>query len=244
MKRIIEADRSVIVAADVPTLDDLLRLSEAVKGVPGISAIKLGIILGLQGLKTAVEYVKHHLPDKPVIFDMQKAGNDIPDLGKGFAKVVRDAGVDAVILFPFTGPATQEAWTKACLDAGLQVMSGGEMTHEKFLKKDGGYIADDSPERMYRFACDLGVREFVLPGTKLEAVKYYRSIIADKLGSESFALASPGLITQGGDITECGQAAGKRWHAIVGRAISEQPTMGMQRRAAFAATSKVISVAS
>ena len=30
---------------------------------------------------------------------------------------------------------------------------------------------------------------------------------------------SPGLITQGGNITESAKAAGDKWHAIVGRAL-------------------------
>ena len=45
----------------------------------------------------------------------------------------------------------------------------------------------------------------------------YKKII-ESLGVEP-TFYSPGLISQGGEITDAAKAAGKRWHAIVGRAI-------------------------
>ena len=47
MKRIIEARRSIIVAADVIDLNTLEELVENVRDVPGIGAFKLGSLLGL-----------------------------------------------------------------------------------------------------------------------------------------------------------------------------------------------------
>jgi len=173
----------------------------------------------------------------PIIYDHQKAGNDIPDMGKGFAEDLKDAGVTAVILFPFTGPTTQEVWTKACLGVGLQVLTGGMMTHPKFLVSEGGYIADKSVERIFRLACQLGVQHFVVPGNKLDWVKRIRGWLIKELGEGNFVLYAPGFITQKGDISECGRIAGKEWHAIVGSAIYEAKDM---REAAIAITRQII----
>lgn len=167
---IISDQRSIIVAADVPNIIDLVG---ATIDVPGISAYKLGLSqsVSLDGLFHAVNVIRAWKKRKPVIiYDHQKAGNDIPDIGKQYAKNLSDIGVDAVILFPFAGPATQEKWTMACLDAGLKVLTGGVMTHPKFLVSEGGYIADDAPERIIRLAVELGVQHFVVPGTKLNWV--------------------------------------------------------------------------
>jgi len=239
--RIIEAKRSIIVAADVTNFVELVHLARGVKGVSGISAFKLGIGLGLDGLKAAADTIREHLgEDLPLIYDHQKAGNDIPDMGKVFADKIKRAGVNNAILFPFAGPATQEAWTKACVDAGLNVLTGGIMTHPQFLVSEGGYIADESVERIYRLACRLGVRHFVVPGNKIDWVKKIRQWLVEELGEGNFVLYAPGFITQKGDISECGQVAGEEWHAIVGSAIYGKKTVEEMREAAATVTKTII----
>jgi orotidine-5'-phosphate decarboxylase len=47
---------------------------------------------------------------------------------------------------------------------------------------------------------------------------------------------APGFVAQGGEITEAAKAAGKFWHAIVGRAIYEAEDI---RKAAEEMTSKL-----
>lgn len=243
MKRIIQSRRSVIVAADVLGLPNLEDLVYAVNGVLGIGGLKIGFALGLQDLKLAVRITRSHLgPDFPIIYDHQKAGTDIPDTGKVFAEVLKDSGVDAAILFPFAGPRTQKEWMKACFDANLQVIVGGVMTHPEFLVSEGGYIADESVERIYRNACQWGASHFVVPGTKLDWVKRVRSWLVEELGEGDFVLYAPGLITQGGDISECGKAAGDEWHAIVGTAIYGKPDREARRQATITVTRQIVAV--
>jgi len=242
MGRIIERDRSVVVAADVPgRLDELEFLARNMLDIPGIGGFKLGITLGLQGLGGVTRIVKNILGNNfPVIYDHQKAGNDIPDMGGPFAKTLKGAGVDAAILFPFTGPATQEAWIKACIDEDLEVIVGGVMTHKQFLVSEGGYIADEAVERIYSLAGQLGVRNFVVPGNKINWVERIRALLVEEVGEGNFVLWAPGFITQQGDISECGQAAGKKWHAIVGSAIYKQLTAEGQRQAALDVTRQIL----
>lgn len=224
MKKLIERERSVIVALDM----EPERTGEVVRatcGVDGIGGYKIGLnyLFDDTPLKTWVKIIKEISGGKPLIFDLQKAGNDIPlPTGVIFASGCAKSGVDAVILFPFTGPVTQEAWTKACQDEGLVVLTGGHMTHKNFLwspVSERGYIHEEAPQRIYRLACELGVRDFVVPGNQPDWVEGYRKIFEDILGQGNFTLYAPGFITQGGDISETGQVAGKNWHAIVGSAI-------------------------
>jgi len=240
MERIIPFKRSVVFAADVSTLDELKDLAGAMAGIRGIGGSKVGFTLGLQDLLTVTQIIKDYLGTNfPVIYDHQKAGNDIPDMGKGFAKVLKASGVDAAILFPFAGPATQEAWTKACFDEGLQVLTGGVMTHAEFLESEGGYVADSAVLKIYGLACELGVRHFVVPGTKINWVTAIRRFLVKELEEGNFILYAPGFITQKGDISECGQAAGDEWHAIVGSAIYNQVTREAKRAAAIAVTRQI-----
>lgn len=243
-ERIIPSDKSVIVAADVSNLKRLADLAEGMKGVNGIGGFKLGFTLAMEDLTLAASAVRNKLgEDFPIIYDHQKAGNDIPDMGEPFAKALKEARVGTAILFPLAGPATQEAWTKACFNEGLQVITGGIMTHPQFLVSEGGYIADEAVERIYRLACKLGVRHFVVPGNKIGWVTKIRAWLVEELGEGNFVLYAPGFITQKGDISECGLAAGNKWHAIVGSAIYKQSTIAEQRQAAIAVTSQIIQIA-
>ena len=238
MERIIEAKKSVIVAADVPNFGKLKELASEVKSVPGIGGFKIGFRLAFKDIVTAVNIVQSEYdPNAVIIYDHQKAGNDIPAMGKGFAEDMKEVGVSAVILFPFAGPETQKVWTEACLEVGLKVFTGGIMTHPKFLVSEGGYIADAAPERIFRLACKLGVNHFIVPGNKLEWVKKLRKIVAGELGEGNYSLAAPGFIDQKGIISECGAVAGDDWHAIVGGGIYKAKNI---RQAAIEITKQIV----
>jgi orotidine-5'-phosphate decarboxylase len=99
MGRIIKYDKSVIVACDVNNIEDFQKLIEQTHDVKGVGGYKVGAILTIRyGLPKLVELVRN-FTDLPVIYDHQKAMTDIPELGKDFAKVVKEAGVNAMIGF-------------------------------------------------------------------------------------------------------------------------------------------------
>ena len=244
--RIIQNQKSVIVATDVD-ISNFSNLIKATVDLPGISGYKLGFTIGLEGLCNMCSFIKEKIDSSDrkgmepvIIYDHQKAGNDIPEMGKSFAKTLKHACVDAVILFPFAGPATQKQWIINCREEGLKVIVGGVMTHQQFLVSEGGYIADDAPERIFELAVKLGVRHFVVPGTKINWVIKLRDILDNLLGPDEYCLYAPGFISQGGDITECGRAAGENWHAIIGSGIYGKPTMAEMREAAMTAVKQLV----
>ena len=160
---------SLIPSLDVTSLDEAARLVEAVQAHPFVYGFKVGFSLGLaQGLPRTVEAIRG-LTAKPVIYDHQKAATDIPATGALFARVLADAGIDEVILFPQAGPATLEAWAEAMMAKGLKTIVGVVMTHAKYLQGEGGYLADSSPVDIARRAKAAGVKAFVTPLTKPEA---------------------------------------------------------------------------
>lgn len=218
MRKITELNHSVIVACDVKTIEEFKGLVDQTHDVYGIGGYKVGSILAINfGLPKLVQ-VARKITDLPVIYDHQKAMTDIPNLGRSFVEAVREAGVDAMIGFPQSGPATQEEWTRACYDVGLKLLIGGEMTHPKYKRSEGGYIADEAFDEIYSLAAKLGVENFVVPGNKVERVKHYRSLLEPIVG-DKLAFYAPGFIAQGGVITDVAKVAGNHWHAIVGRAI-------------------------
>lgn len=240
-ERLIDRDRSVIVAADVKA-EQLSPLVQATYQVEGIGGYKVGLSLGLgMGLRETVNRIGAYT-DLPIIYDHQKAGNDIPEMDKEYADVCRRAGVNAVILFPFSSPVTEERWIKAAQDSGLAVLVGGHMTVPKFLESEGGFIADSAPERIYTIAAENGVRDFVVPGNKVNFVERYRKVLENILGPDNFTLYAPGFIAQEGVISETGKVAGNKFHAIVGSAIygkNEVRTIEQMHQAAEVVTAQI-----
>lgn len=215
---IIKRDRSIIIACDV-SLAKYEKILKETAGIEAVGGYKLGFYLALEyGLPKLVELARKYTK-KPLIYDHQKAGTDIPDTGGKFAEVCRNSGVDAVIFFPQAGPETEKAWIGAAKEQGLGVIVGGLMTHNAYVESDGGYLRDDSIIEMYLNAAKAEVTDFVVPGNKPEKIEEIRKALEEKGVKPVFY--APGFITQGGDITDAAKAAGKRWHAIVGRAVYE-----------------------
>jgi len=239
MEKLITQQKSVIPACDVSTVMKLRELIEATSQVPGIGGYKVGLELVIPyGLEKIVEVIREYTK-LPIIYDHQKGGTDIPDLGKKFAERVKIAGANAVILFPFGGAATEREWIKACQEEGLVVLVGGHMTQKEFLEDEGGFITDFGPERIYTIAAENGVSNFVVPGNKEVFVSTYRALLERLLGAGNFTLYAPGFVAQGGNISETGKVAGENWHAIVGSAIYKAEGVENMRQAALEVTSQI-----
>lgn len=211
-----ETDYGVIVACDVKTLEELKTLVNATAPVRGIVGYKVGFILGLNhGLANVVEAVRE-FTDLPVIYDHQKAGTDIPEMGTEFAAVMKKSGINSAIIFPEAGPATQEAFVKALINEEIVPMVGGDMTHPKYLESDGGYIKDDSPEKMYVNGAKSGAEFFIVPGNKIDAIRRYAKLLSS-ITKPRFCF--PGIGRQGGDIEAAFNACGTSAYAIIGSSI-------------------------
>ena len=221
--------RTVIPACDIDSIEKFKEIIEATKDNKKIGGYKIGFELGLSySLQQIVDIAKNAAPDKKIIYDHQKAGTDIPDTGRNFAKVCKKAGVDAVIFFPQSGPVTQTAWTGEALQAGLDVIIGGEMTHKGYKKSDGGYIDDYALAEMCLRGARHGITNFVVPGNKPEMIEIYRKMLEGE-GIEP-VFYSPGFVAQGGRIEAAVQIAGDRYHPIVGRGIYTVSDMNQAAR--------------
>jgi len=211
----IKLKKSIIPSCDVPSLKLLDKLVKETCKIKGVSAYKIGFELVIPfGIKEVIKTIRKRTK-LPIIYDHQKAGTDIPEMGDKFMKAIK--GVDSVILFPMAGPVTEEKWIKAAFKQKLHVIVGGEMTHKGYMERAGGFILNMAPKQMFKIAANLGVRDFVVPGNKPFMINEYRRFL-DSFGIKP-TFYSPGLIAQGGSLTEGAKAAGDNWHAIVGRAL-------------------------
>lgn len=232
-KFVISRPKSIVPALDVPSLEKMVEVVDATRAVEGVGGYKLGFSLALRyGLPRLVHAIRT-LSDKPIVYDHQKAATDIPDTGADFAAACKQSGVDAVIFFPQAGPETLRAWIAAAQQNNLKVLVGLQLTGPAYLQAEGGFLSDDSPRRILEISLAAGVREFVVPGNKPQKILDYRELINKSgLADGEFAFHSPGLITQGGELSEGAAVAGSRWHAIIGRGIYLKQTAQEMRQAA------------
>ena len=231
--RIIDADRSIIIACDVDdelkppgagpdwALEWFERLVGETGDVDGIGGYKVGqdLVLRYGGFRVMETARKH--TNRKIIYDHQKGGTDIPEKARGFAQALRDVGFDAGILFPQAGPESERAGIYWLRREGLGVLVGGRMTHQGFSVSEGGWITDEGGDRVYRIAARAGVTNIVVPGNKEELILRAREIY--QAAGIRPILWSPGFVKQGGVITKAAKAAGEYFHAIVGTAIVKSP---------------------
>jgi len=206
--------RKIIPALDVSDLSRIETLLRKIDSLEGIYGYKVGFSLGLtHGLPLVAETVRR-FSEKPIIYDHQKAATDIPDTGKLFAKTMKESGMNEVILFPQAGPVTLRAWVEALHEQQLTVIVGGIMTHPKFVASEGGFILDEAVTQIYRSSFELGVRRFVVPLTKPQAV---RKLYDEAELDEECIFYSPGFGKQGGDPEQFDYIRTHYW--IIGRSL-------------------------
>jgi orotidine-5'-phosphate decarboxylase len=212
----------VIPACDVDSIDDLKRLVDQTGQIEGIVGYKLGLTGVLRaGLAGAVRTIRQHT-DRPILYDHQKAGPDIPDMAGKFVALCREAGVEALILFPLAGPTAVRSFVGQAMQHGLLPIVGAALPLPDYLASDGGFVADDAPERVFGRAAELGVDHFIVPASSAAAVRRYVTQLRALV--ERPRLVMPGIGSLGGTVGDAfTAAAGCPAYAIVGRAIYASP---------------------
>lgn len=217
----------VLVACDVETINEFKRIVEETYSIEGIVGYKVGCMLALRyGLSMLTGVVEENT-DLPVIYDHQKAGTDIPQLGEGFAQACAKGGVKGALLFPQSGPKTEVAFIEALFKKNITPLVGGEMTHPKYLSSDDGFIREDAPMNMFRIAANNNVEYFVVPGNKPEVIRRYHKMLSQILYPIIPKYCTCGIGRQGGEITSAFEnLTGASAYAIIGSSIYKEKDIG------------------
>lgn len=210
-------DYGIILACDVSTVEEAESLAKISVGIDEVVGYKIGFTLGLRfGLRQITDALKKINP-LPVIYDHQKAGTDIPQMGDPFARCCKEGGVDGVIIFSQAGPKTLDSFISAIFKYEMIPICGGVMTHSGYLVSDGGYIIDDAPARIFQIALEKGVKQFVLPGNKPDLIQKYADILNKK---PEVSVMMPGIGSQGGELDIAFSACiGLKPYSIIGSGI-------------------------
>lgn len=212
----------ILLALDMESLDEMKRVVERTTTIEGIVGFKVGLTAALRlGLGEAVRHLRT-VTDLPLVYDHQKAGPDVPDMAAKFASTCKEAGVDALILFPVAGPRAVTEFAGHAYKQRLLPIVGGDLPFADYNASGGGYVIDDALDRIFRKAIEIGVNHFVIPANTPDKVRHHARWLVEKL--EEPCLFVPGIGPLGGNIADTFSAApGCRVYAVIGRAIYAAP---------------------
>ena len=245
---IFSTSSGIIVACDVPS-ERLGQLVQDTHNVDGIVGYKLGRMHEISGsvadgIRTVGQYT-----DKPVIWDVQKEGNDVEFTEPDFIRAYGRSGVHSLILFPFASPRVQAACVKSCYENGITPVGGFRLTQRGFDETEEvtlkdmfpelgdetfrGYIASDAEQRALKLYALTGVHHFIGPGNKLDELTSMLLTLREYDVKPNVLM--PGIGRQGGDIENAIQTARDAgavgYYGIIGSGIhrADNPKEAAQR---------------
>ncbi len=174
----LEKKSSIILALDVLNSDKAIEIANKLRDE--IDAIKINYPLVLN---SSPEIVSELSKIKPVICDFKVA--DIPYINSLITKRAIQLGASGIICHSFVGLDS----LKSCIENanGKDVFVVVEMSHpggnENYGKFSENYLKEIN---------GLGISGIIAPATRVDRIKYYRTIFKDKL------ILSPGVGAQGG----------------------------------------------
>lgn len=210
----------IMPALDVDSLDHMLRVIKATRDVEGVVGYKLGLSTVLRtGLAEAMRMVRD-TTDRPIVYDHQKIGPDMPDMAGKFYAICKEAGVDGVIIFPVSGPTAVREFTGHAIKNNITPIVGGQIPVKDYTISGGGFMADDALDHIIDVAAGVGSIHFVLPANDPKAISRWCKRISKGVKNPIVFLTGIGPL--GGKIEEAFRAAEKISHriAIIGRLIA------------------------
>lgn len=161
---------------DLSNLQDksLIGAIEATESSPFVVGYKIGALPVLEaGLKDTLRNIRK-ISSKPLLYDHQKFGSDLPDIYKGrLLELIKSLGADGVFVFPLGGKEVLEAIINKCIDIELTPVVCGDLSYKGFFADEGGYIDIDIQQRIYLDAASYGVSHFMMSCNRVDRIKIY-----------------------------------------------------------------------
>lgn len=223
----------IVPALDVDSNEHFEKVVKSTMNVDGVAGYKLGLTTVMAfGLKEAVRRLRA-ITDKPILYDHQKAGPDMPDMAGKFTAICADAAVDGLILFPVAGPTAVDSFVGSSLKAGITPVVGGEIPVPDYGASGGGYLLDDALDRILARAAAARANHFVLPAHDVLKIRRWSHWISTKVRNPVVFLT--GFGAQGGTIESAFEASNScpQRFAIVGRMITRAANPGAAAKKLF-----------
>ncbi|MFN0301390.1 MAG: orotidine 5'-phosphate decarboxylase / HUMPS family protein [Burkholderiales bacterium] len=208
----------IVIALDSETVDESKAIVEQTTRIDGVAGYKVGLIMVLRlGLAEAIRQLRL-VTDRPLVYDHQKAGADVPEMASKFTANCRAARVDGLILFPTAGPRAVDAFVGEAIKHRMLPIVGGDLPFPDYNASGGGYVIDHALDLIFARAMALGADHFVVPGNTTSKLTHHAARLCERIDLPT--LLVPGIGPLGGTLGSIVKAAqGARVFGVVGRAV-------------------------
>lgn len=125
------------------------------------------------GLKDIAAMIKSQV-SKPLIYDHQKFGNDLPEICSGdILDDIKDSGVDGIVVLPLSGREVLKSIVNKCNEINLLPIVCGDLSYSGYFSSEGGYIESEIQQKIYLDAASLGVSHLIMSCNHLERIKIF-----------------------------------------------------------------------
>jgi hypothetical protein len=161
----------------------LIETIEATNNIAFISGYKIGALTVLEaGLKDTLINIRK-ISSKPLLYDHQKLGCDLPDIYKGrMLDLIKSYGADGVFIFPLGGKEVLESIINKCIAVELIPVVCGDLSYKGFFTEEGGYVDIDTQQRIYLDAASYGVSHFMMSCNRVDRIKIYCHQLGGMIG--------------------------------------------------------------
>lgn len=224
-------DHGIVIECNFSGIKKLEAIVESTNDLDFVVGYKVGAELGLESAISDVVKTIRKFSNLPIIYDHQKFGADDPAFcGGSFLETLKDAGVDAVFIFPFGGIASLKAAVDKSIDTGLIPIIGGDMVHRGYTTEDSGYLENSAPQKMYLDGADMGAMHFVIPCTRLDRMRIYCRRLESMVNNPVLFITGVGLDVCDDLIKACEVVKQHRSYAVIGKEITGEKDYGKAAR--------------
>jgi len=214
-------DHGIIIECSFTSIKKLESVVESTNDLDFVVGYGIGAELALaSSIADAVKSVRKST-NLPIIYDHEKFGAGDPDFcGGSFLETVKDAGADAVVIFPYGGIKSLKAAVDKSIATGLIPIIGGDMVHKGYTTEEHGYLDSSAPQKMYIDGANLGARHFMIPCTRLDRMRIYCHRLAGMVADPVMFITGVGAGACSDLIKACQVVKQYKSYAVIGKQVT------------------------
>jgi len=156
---------------EISNIEDVISITKELSFVAGYKLGARPVIKN--GLRDISNLIKEQT-SKPLLYDHQKFGNEVPEICSGdILDNIKDSGIDGIVVLPLAGRKVLGSIVNKCSKIKLLPVVCGDLSYEGYFSSEGGYIENDTQQKIYIDAANLGVSHFIMSCNRIERIKIY-----------------------------------------------------------------------
>lgn len=208
---LIDADRSISIAANMAGLGDLERVVSLTSDVKGVLSYTIGRGIGLNNLRRGIEIVREFAPNAKVLYEHHKAGTEDADSAQEYVDMMYDLQIDGVVVFYGEDLQSHRRWLDTFRIKKVKPVVGPEITRHR-------HLGEATVGMVLRQAVQLGVKDIWVRGDDPGRVARYHNAMRATSIADQYTLWVPRWVDRQGNVPPRRRLE-RRFVAVIGGAI-------------------------